>query len=90
MRALAVLLLLGACAPYERLEQSCLNTHVRANYGTVRELPGGGFEVTGSGVTYTRIEVTQPSAGPTGDSDEVAAAYPKQSMRGLACRSLEQ
>lgn len=91
-RALAGLtaaLLASACGPFERLEQNCMNEHVRAAPAQVRELPGGGFEVTGSGPRYTTLEVTQPPAGSTGERDAVADTYPKQSMRGLACRALD-
>lgn len=83
------LLPLVACGPFERPEQSCLNRHVRAAPATVALLPGGGFEILGSGLEYQAIAITQPSAGPTGDSDEVSASYPKQAMRGLACAPVE-
>jgi len=86
--ALALPLLAGACS--FQYAANCMNGHVSPNYGTVAALPGGGFEVTGSGVRQTPLEVSQTAAPlRPGTAGDPADDYPKPKQRGFACRPVE-
>lgn len=83
--ALALPLLAAACARYEG---NCLNDHVAPEYGTVKAIPGG-FEVQGSGVRQTTIEVSQvPHGMRPGTAGDLADDSPKPMQRTFSCRPL--
>lgn len=84
---LALPLLTGACAAYER---NCLNDHTQVEVGQVRALPGEGFEVFGGpGPRYVTIEASQVAPGlRPGTAGDPADDFPKPRYRDFSCRPL--
>lgn len=89
-------LLLGGCGPYERLDQSCLNNHVRAAPGRIVPTPDGGWQIVDTGPVYTPLVVTQPPVGsdisPASDGSRdgrLDVEAERTAMRALVCTVME-